>query len=247
MMQCQLKNSYICQLMKIFVISLPEAKERRELIDQQMSAAGLAYSIIDGIRPTAAQIQSSGYNVRQRLFRYGYGMSAGEVGCFLAHRTAWQAVQAQHEKCLILEDDAVVSELNSFLLECLQHSPYGLIRLAGSFRKRHKFIGNTTYAKYWGDPAGTVAYVIGPQEAKKLLEKSGSFYMAVDDFMEARQMHGVHTYARFPYPVRHSGQDSHINDRNRPPLFVPTRLRRMLVRIPGDLSKYFYRLAYWYF
>lgn len=233
--------------MKIFIISLPEARERRVLIDGQMAAAGLAYSIIDGIRPTAAQIHSSGYRELRRLVRYGYGMSAGEVGCFLAHQAAWKAVCAQKEKCLILEDDAVVSGLNPSLLECLQHSPHGLIRLAGTFTKRHKFIGKTTYAKYWGDPAGTVAYVIGPQEAEKLLEKSSSFYMAVDDFMEARQLHGVHAYARLPYPVRHSGQDSHINDRNRPSLSVAVRMRRMLARIPGDFSKYFYRVAYWYF
>ncbi|MDB5930135.1 MAG: hypothetical protein JWR60_1842 [Polaromonas sp.] len=231
--------------MKIFVISLPEAKARRALIHEQMTAAGLAYSIIDGIRPTATQIQSSGYSEHRRLVRYGYGLSTGEVGCFLAHQAAWKLVRMQNEKCLILEDDAMVSGLTPSLLECLRHSPYRLIRLAGTFKKRHKFIGKTTYAKYWGDPAGTVAYVVAPQEAEKLLEKSSSFYMAVDDFMEARQLHGVHTYARLPYPVRHSGEDSHINDRNRPSLSVAVRLRRMLVRIPIDINKYLHRLAYY--
>jgi len=233
--------------MKIFVISLPEASARRVFIDQQMAAAGLAYSFIDGIRPNSAQISSSGYSQHWRLIRYGYGMSAGEVGCFLAHQTAWRTVRSQNEKCLILEDDAVIAGLNPSLLQCLKNSPHRLIRLAGTFNKRHKFIGKTAYAKYWGDPAGTVAYVIGPQEAEKLLEKSVSFYMAVDDFMEARQLHGIHTYARLPYPVRHSGEDSHINDRNRPCLSVAVRMRRMLVRIPGDFSKYFHRVTYWYF
>ncbi len=233
--------------MKIFVISLPEASARRASIAGQMEALGLAYTLIDGVKADPGRIVESGYSERGRLLRYGYGMSNGEVGCFLAHQAAWTAVRAQNEKCLILEDDAVLSGLSAALLDRLQEAPYPLVRIAGVFEKRHKFIPGTDYAKYWGDPSGAAAYVLGPQEADRLLKKSRSFYMAVDDFMEARHLHGLNTYALLPYPVRQAGTDTQIGHRARPRLSATARLQLMLVRIPIDISKYLHRIAYYVF
>jgi glycosyl transferase, family 25 len=183
-----------------------------------------------------------------RLFRYGYGLSNGEIGCFLAHKVAWRAVEAQNEKCLILEDDVLISGLSKGLLDRLRDAPHQLTRIAGIFEKKHKFIGDTAYAKYWGDPSGAAAYVLGPKEARRLLEKSQRFYMAVDDFMEARHLHGLNTYALLPYPVKQA--DHHVTeiaDRHRPRLTSGTRLRLMLVRIPTDIRKYFHRIVYYVF
>lgn len=233
--------------MKILVISLPEATARRAAIAQQMEMLGLTYGLIDGVRADSSRLAEAGYNEKERLFRYGYGMSPGEVGCFLAHQVAWRAVQEQHEKCLVLEDDAVVSGLSAALLNQLTPAPYPMVRLAGVFEKRHKFMGDTPYARYWGDPAGTVAYVLGPKEAAQLIRCSMRFYMPVDDFMEARHLHGIDTYAVLPYPVRQAGADTQIGNRARPGLSSIVRLRLMLIRIPIDISKYFHRIVYYIF
>lgn len=233
--------------MKIFVISLPQATARRQSIARQMEKAGLDYSFVDGVQVDADHLSGTGYSEKGRLFRYGYSMLTGEVGCFLAHRAAWKTVQAQNEKCLILEDDAVISGLTDALLASLDNAPYPLVRLAGVFEKKHKFIGKTAYAKYWGDPAGTAAYVLAPQAAGRLLDKSASFYMAVDDFIEARQLHGVNTYAYLPYPVRQADMDSHIGLRVNRQLSGFKRLQLMLVRMYRDVFKYIYRLAYYVF
>jgi len=232
--------------MKIFVISLPDAIARRALIAQQMASLGLVYSLIDGVRP-GPSLSETGYHHNERLRRFGYGMARGEIGCFLAHQSAWQLVKKQTEKCLILEDDAVISGLNLALLDTLQASPYSMVRLAGMVHKKYKRIAGTVLAKYWGDPAGSAAYVLGPHEATKLLAKSARFFMAVDDFLEATHLHGINTYAVLPYPVWQSGTDTQIIDRGRPELSISTRLQRMLVRIPIDMKKYFYRLAYYVF
>lgn len=237
--------SYIKKRMKIYVISLPEATCRRALIAQQMAALGLAYSWIDGVKPDFARLDKTGFHHGERLRRYGYPMAQGEIGCFLAHQSAWRLVQKQTEKCLILEDDAVLSGLSPTLLDALQGSPYPMVRLAGLVHKKYKLIAGTVLSKYWGDPAGSAAYVLGPQEATRLLEKSKSFFMAVDDFLEARHLHGVNTYAVLPYPVWQAGADTQIIDRGRPQLSILRRLHRMLVRIPIDINKYFHRLAYY--
>jgi glycosyl transferase, family 25 len=233
--------------MKIFVISLPEATTRRASIDRQMMALGLRYSLIDGVRVDPGRLAEVGYSESMRLTRYGYGMSLGEVGCFLAHRDAWRAVQAQGEKCLVLEDDVLISALSTALLAKLELAPYPMVRLAGVFEKRHKFISGTSYAKYWGDPSGAAAYVLGPREATELIRRSARFYMAVDDFMEARHLHGINTYALLPYPVRQAGTDTQIGHRVRPRLSGIARLQLMLVRIPIDISKYFHRILYYMF
>lgn len=231
--------------MKIFVISLPEATARRATIDRQMAALGLTYDVINGVRIDSTRLAEAGYSESGRLFRYGYGMSPGEVGCFLAHQAAWKVVQAQDEKCLVLEDDAVVSGLSAALLNQLKLAPYPMVRLAGVFEKKHKFMGDTPYARYWGDPAGTAAYVLGPKEAARLIRCSTRFYMPVDDFMEARHLHGIDTYAFLPYPVRQAGTDTQIGNRARPRLSGIVRLRLMLVRIPIDINKYFRRIVYY--
>ena len=231
--------------MKIFVISLPEAAARRTLIAQQMATLGLIYSLIDGVRPDPAQLNETGYLHSERLRRYGYPMANGEIGCFLAHQSVWRLVREQTEKCLILEDDAVVSGLKPNLLGTLHANPYPMVRLAGLARKKYKPIAGTIFAKYWGDPCGSAAYVLGPQEATRLLEKSASFFMAVDDFLEARHLHGINTYAVLPYPVWQAGEDTQIVDRGRPKTSITMRLQRMLVRIPIDIKKYFYRLGYY--
>lgn len=231
--------------MKIFVISLPDASQRRASIAQQLGALGLHFSFIDGVRIQPEDLVRPGYDEAARLFRFAYGMSVGEVGCFAAHRAAWQLVCDEPGKCLILEDDAVVGGRTPALLEQMKDTPYPLVRLAGVFEKKHKFIGHSAIAKYWGDPSGTAAYVIGPKEAARLLLKSVRFYMPVDDFMEARYLHGLHTYALLPYPVKQAGADTQIGDRARPPLAWTARIRLMLVRIPRDFKKYVYRLSYY--
>lgn len=210
-------------------------------------ALGLRYSLIDGVRVDPGRLAEVGYSESMRLTRYGYGMSLGEVGCFLAHRDAWRAVQAQGEKCLVLEDDVLISALSTALLAKLELAPYPMVRLAGVFEKRHKFISGTSYAKYWGDPSGAAAYVLGPREATELIRRSARFYMAVDDFMEARHLHGINTYALLPYPVRQAGTDTQIGHRVRPRLSGIARLQLMLVRIPIDISKYFHRILYYMF
>lgn len=231
--------------MKIFVISLPEATVRQSFIAQQMAKLGLVYSLIDGVRPDPAQLDKTGYHHRERLRRYGYAMARGEIGCFLAHQSVWRLVQEQTEKCLILEDDAVISDLKPTLLDALQTNPYPVVRLAGLAWKKNKPIAGTVFAKYWGDPSGSAAYVLGPQEATRLLEKSASFFMAVDDFLEAGHLHGINTYAVLPYPVWQGGGDTQIVDRGRPKTSILMRFQRMLVRIPIDINKYLHRLAYY--
>jgi glycosyl transferase family 25 len=244
--------------MKIFVISLLESKARRAAICQQMSEKNLSFEFVDGVRVDTSTLADSGYDCKRRKLYFGYDLSPGEVGCFLAHRKVWQMVQAENENCLILEDDVLIDGLNLELVSQLSRlaltkpAPTKLpsafiLRLAGVFEKPHKFILGTQIARYWGDPSGAAAYVLGANEATRLVTKSIGFYMPVDDFLEATHLHGLNSYAWLPYPIRQANLDSCIGLRSRPPLSRWVRLRRLLLRIPVDINKQIRRIFYYSF
>jgi glycosyl transferase family 25 len=233
--------------MKIYVISLLHAVDRRESIRKQMAEKNLAFEFVDGVTVNPVTMLDTGFDLSKRTRYYGYSLHPGEVGCFLAHKKAWEKVQLRNEKCLILEDDVLIDDLTLEILDLVAHSKLPILRLACIFQKPHKFIYGTNFARYWGDPGGAVAYVLGPNEATHLLEKSESFYLPVDDFLESTQIHGLYSYGLLPYPIRHAGLDSYIESRQRPPLSKLVRLRRMFLRIPIDINKQIRRFFYYYF
>lgn len=212
-----------------------------------MSQLGLSFQFVDGVRPDQYSDVEEGYARAKRLSAYGYDLALGEIGCFFAHRRAWNIVRAENGPCLILEDDALLGHVFPALLDQWARSSFPMIRLAAIFEKRHRMIDGGPYAKYWGDPGGAAAYVLTPATAARLLEKSERFHMAVDDFLEARFIHGIPTYAFLPYPVRQSGSPSQIACGKRPPLRYSARVKRMLLQIPVDINKYFRRVLYFYF
>jgi glycosyl transferase family 25 len=212
-----------------------------------MVEKNLSFEFVDGVRVEPDKLADSGYDCKRRKLYFGYNLYPGEVGCFLAHKKVWEKIQVQDDKCLILEDDVLVDGLSSDLLAIAASSKFPILRLACIFKKSHKSISGTHFAKYWGDPGGAAAYVLGPKEAARLLKKSKSFYLPVDDFLEATHIHGINSYALLPYPVRQAGLDSCIEARDRPPLSTPVRLRRMLLRIPADINKQIRRVFYYYF
>ena len=79
-------------VLKIFVISLPDAAERRERAARQLGELGLAFEFFDALR--GEQVIEAGYFERcdeeEWLLNTGHPMSPGEVGCFASHRSLWQ-------------------------------------------------------------------------------------------------------------------------------------------------------------
>ena len=95
--------------MQIFVISLADAHQRRQMVSRRMADAGLEFAFVDGVdastwdaAKTAAVVDS-----RRQQRKLGYTPSVGAVGCYFAHQAAWRRMLAEgHQQALILEDDA---------------------------------------------------------------------------------------------------------------------------------------------
>lgn len=106
--------------MKIFVISLLNSKERRNSIQEQFARLGLEFEYVDAV---AGKLLSE-EEIRQACDPEAIStaprwLSKGVIGCALSHRIAYQKVAQNHECALVLQDDAILPDDISGLLESI--------------------------------------------------------------------------------------------------------------------------------
>lgn len=227
------------------VISLPESAARRASVARQLDPTGLSWSFFDAIKPSALAAPPPEYDARKRQSFTGYPMSEGEVGCFLSHRAVWRKIVSRQRPCLVLEDDFAVAEgedLAGLLTLIAPHlAGFGFIRLNGIFPVRSKPVrqlGGHAIVKTHRDPAGTLAYVVTPDAAKRLLDASGSFFVPVDDFLAWGWRHKQGIFSLQPYPIRDAAVlPGAILDRAKPRLGRAAKLRREIYRAPIGIRK----------
>ncbi len=92
-----------------FIIHLARAEARRPQVDHLLVACPISVQVIDAVdgRALSPEEIDTVYS-RKSLFRphYPFSMTAGEVGCFLSHRKAWQAIlDTGLDAGLVIEDD----------------------------------------------------------------------------------------------------------------------------------------------
>lgn len=79
----------------IVCVNLPDRMDRRIHMEEEQAKHSLAITYIDGVRPPRGE----------------HGLTAGQYGCHLGHKSALEYAYAQNvETVLILEDDVVFCE-----------------------------------------------------------------------------------------------------------------------------------------
>ncbi|RMA80157.1 glycosyltransferase family 25 protein [Umboniibacter marinipuniceus] len=159
--------------MKITVINLPSAVDRRQFQLKQAQSLGLALSFKDAVnREQVPKAVAEALSVQ-----WERKMSPTEVACYLSHFQLWEQISATSEPMLILEDDALLSaQLPTFLQEVAQLVDIDHISL--EVRARKKLIGdkviytiaNTELRRLYLDRTGAAAYILWPSGARKLLQ-----------------------------------------------------------------------------
>ncbi|WP_417409012.1 glycosyltransferase family 25 protein [Hoeflea sp.] len=94
------------------MIHLTRAEARRAQVDRILEACPIPARVIeavDGRALPAAEIDAV-YSRKSLLApRYPFELGAGEIGCFLSHRKAWQAIVDKGlEAGLVIEDDVEI-------------------------------------------------------------------------------------------------------------------------------------------
>ena len=89
--------------MKIFVVNLERAAERRVAILRHLAELGLEAEILPAVEGARVDRASLGPDAEP-------GLSNGEVGCYLSHVRFWQTVvERRLPHAIILEDDVICS------------------------------------------------------------------------------------------------------------------------------------------
>lgn len=209
------------QKVKIFVVSLDNAKDRREAFLRRATSTSLNWQFFDAHRELSPSLS---YTDSAALAQHGRTLSTGELGCYSSHVGLWEDLLADNSTnaYLILEDDVIVdwNIIERLALSGAGDIPY--LRLYTKKPSRFQVVQRNAIAtgytvlrmldKTWG----TQAYYINKQAARSLLEKSRNVRMPIDDQMDRFWEHGVENLALFPHPIIEEFRVSSIGTRKRP-------------------------------
>lgn len=210
----------------IFLINLERSPQRLANSVMQFNKHELSFTkinAIDGATLSQAQINKH-YCETLNKKNYHYPLSRGQIGCYLSHRKAWQAIVDQKlDYALIFEDDfsltsdihAAINRINNLEMQ------WQLIKLC-AYKGRKRRIA---YQKTLDDGyslvvhkklmSGCCATAISYQGAKQLLAATEKFGRPIDCDLQHIWETGVCGYSLMPFPVIQSTeQESDIHVRS---------------------------------
>jgi len=176
--------------MRILVINLARADERRRHMERQLSAFGLAFErveAIDGRNLAAADRALVDHDRRRRITPYP--LSDNEIGCWLSHRRALSDAAASGiPMTAILEDDADLSPDFPRVLAALdvQKPNFDFIFLHRKFKQGETFLRglqllpDMNMGRVGPAHMGAIGYVVSAAGAQKFLAYASRFAHAVD-------------------------------------------------------------------
>ena len=204
--------------MKVIVINLKRAEERRNYISKQLNHFGQNFEIFEGmdwrdIDPTLLSSTAKNLKIR-KSFR---PMTRGQMGCNLSHRGVlkWLA-DSSEEMITILEDDVRLSEDFPETLTAIENTPHNFdiiflsSRVFVSSRRRITDLINLVPINqiYYLSlskrlDGGALGYVITKSAAKQFLKTLPLPTGPFDDALHAYFMHGLETFTLNPQIVFH--------------------------------------------
>lgn len=242
-----------------YVISLPEAAQRRDFMRAQLEKLGIAFDFFDAVDGRKFNVPNHPVyaKYRRRAF-FGKDLTGGELGCLLSHRKIYERmVEHGIERAVVFEDDAILHEDLPRVIEALlRHTDkFDLVRFLGSekvAKLEQKIVmpitGEYTLNRLCSTPGGAHAYLITLAGAKKLLAKMQRNYLPVDILMGHVWVTGVRGYIVQPGVAVHDlAQVSFIGDArfdkkgdDVKPFYYP--LTRMIFKVYEGVAK---RLSYY--
>ena len=190
--------------MKIFIINLESARDKRQQMEQQLSRAGIDdYELIDAIYGKGL----SADDISKSVYDYpACALTLGEIGCALSHLKVYSLmIEKNISSAIILEDDVIIPEIFPQCLDTLKQSieidDTKVISLGRAnkltLRKRYSSFADssTEYGEYTAVTAfGTYAYAINLAAAKSLLENLLPIKYEADMFIHFRENGWLKTF-----------------------------------------------------
>ena len=232
--------------MKVFVISLPEAQERRRSAARQLLAHGIAFEFFDAVTGGEALAGAiEGCRDADWLLNTGRIVTAAEIGCFASHRALWRHCAAQCEPLLILEDDfrvldgfgAAVEEVRGLVGAC------GFVRLQSERRAKHRSVrtcGRFRLVRYTKAPHSMMCYAISPDVAARFAALTRVIDAPVDVFVKRFWEHQRALYGLMPYTIAESPlcEATCIPGRCKSGKTIATAARRLLRKCEWEILRW---------
>lgn len=232
--------------MKLYVISLPDARERRERAAIQLADAGISFEFFDALcgEQAMAEAYFESCNEAEWLLNTGREVTLAEIGCFASHRSMWQKCVELGEPIMIMEDDF---QLMPGFADAVKQvagliGDFGFIRLQNETRARKESVaerGAYTVWRYTKAPHSCMCNTITPSVAERFVEMSRVASEPVDVFVKKFWEHGQPIYGLTPYTVTESclSPKSCIPDRDKAHKTLKVRSTRFLRKCSWEVQR----------
>jgi glycosyl transferase family 25 len=200
-----------------FVIHLTRAEARRPQVDRILEACPVPAQVIeaiDGRALPAGEIDAVYSRNNLHAPRYPFELGVGEVGCFLSHRKAWQAIVDKGlEAGLVIEDDVEIDapRFSEALELARKHvAEHGIIQFQvrkvakpGQVIAAH---GEVMLTRPVVVPLRASCTLYSRSAVKQLLEQTERFDRPVDTYMQMHWLTGLRPCIVIPSGVRDKSQ-----------------------------------------
>jgi glycosyl transferase, family 25 len=173
----------MARAMKVYLISLKTAVERREFQQRQLSKLGLEFELFDALTPSTSAELTTGI----KADGWERPLMPTELACFFSHYLVWHKILERNETALILEDDVILSRnLPTFLNGVADLKNIDHITLEARLRKKmiatdRSTLGRLGVAELLQDRTGAAAYILHPSGAEKLINTTAKCGAALAD------------------------------------------------------------------
>lgn len=209
--------------MKLFVINLEKAQERRERVTEKLAEIGMeceffaAVNGFEGLPEELAAKPDDDYRIKYR----GRPLTPGEKGVYASHYLLWKKCIELGEAIAIFEDDFLPTPFFAQVIAKLPelHERYDYLRLEPQDTNfSNKMVENTPdgfQVVMWMDNAGGArGYSITPNAARRFVEESETWLCAVDNFIGEPYKHHIPSMGVLPYAVYNpADMESQIQNR----------------------------------
>lgn len=190
--------------MKAYIINLPEAVERKKLLQEQISKIrGIDFIFFDAIRWDEERFQEYrsfwDWDFLTKLYR-GRALTRGEKACFASHFALWEKCAKGNEPILVFEDDVIFLEDFEEKILVLNEE-LGFVRMMAYFQKE-SFEFQNGISQTFGDICGAQGYFLTPKSASFFLQKARIWFCPVDNYMDKTHLHGVRNLFYSPAIIR---------------------------------------------
>lgn len=118
----------------IYVISLQNAKARRESVVKQLESTNIAWKFVDAIEEDHDLVEKIARDQKASIYWHKV-MVKGEIACYLSHVKSWEIMRDDKvEYGLILEDDFFLKADLKQIIGCMLaiQSDYDMVKLFGT-------------------------------------------------------------------------------------------------------------------